>query len=1077
VRQNMEAAQGQSPERRRELLARLMQKQTVGQQSVPLSFAQQRLWFLDQLSDAPSLYNMANPLRLRSALDPDVLRRCLTEIVRRHDVLRTTFGTVDGAPVQIVAPPWEVELPIEDLGGIAPEKREDVAERIASEDYNAPFDLRTGPLFRFKLLRLAADDYLLLVTMHHIVSDGWSLSVFFGELSTLYSAYGAGQESPLPELPIQYADFSIWQRKYLEGEVRDQQLSYWKNQLRELTPLDLPADRLRPPSPSFLGARVPVRLEPDASESLRSLCRERNATIFIVLLAALKVLLYRYSGQEDIVVGSPVAGRNRGETESLIGFFINSVVMRTSLAGDPPFREVVDRVRETAIGAYAHQDLPFETLVEELHPERDPGRNPLFQVMFQVLNGADAPANGGGGKSITLKAGTAKFDLSLTLYDSGGRISGFLEFATDLFDRPRIERMVGHYATLIASIAADPREQISTLNLLTPAERRQLLDDWNATSAPFPRDRGILEAFDRNAVERPAAPAVIASSALLSYGELKARSDRLAAQLRARGIAPGAVVAILLPRSPDMIVAALAAFKTGAAYLPIDPEIPAERQNVILAESGAAALISHQVIECPCPIVAPDSVEPGEPAIESPLIAYHEDSPAYVIFTSGSTGKPKGVEVPHRGLTNLIAWHNRTFEVSPASRGSQFASPGFDAAVYEIWPYLAAGASIEIVPDDVRYAPIRIPQWLSDRKITHAFIPPPILGTVVRQPWPAHCSLRFVVTGGDKLVQGVPPGLPFRVFNQYGPTESSVVTTSGPVPEDRGDGAPPSIGRAIDNVELFVVDRNGQFVPVGVPGELWIGGAGLARGYLHAEEQTADCFVAHPLRAGDRVYRSRDIVRYTPDGDLQFLGRLDNQVKIRGFRVELGEIEAVLARLSGVRHACAVLRKDVPGEERLVAYLAGASPDIARIRVEAREKLPAYMVPSDFVVLDSLPLTTNGKIDRARLPEPSRTFDETGCVAPRNKVEAAISAIWCEELRLERVGIDENFFDIGGNSLVLVRVHGWLEKRLKAQISVVELFRYPTIRTLAAFLSERGDQQSVVEKARQRAVRRREQGR
>ncbi len=1064
-------------DQRRQLLSRLMQRQAAANRTAPMSFAQERLWFLEQLTNVPSMYTMDSPLRLRFAVDHGILQRCLNEIVRRHEVLRSTFVAANGVPVQITTASVNVELPLIDLGEKRPEIQDAEAQRIAAEDYNTPFDLRTGPLLRVKLLRLEDNDHILLLTMHHIVCDGWSLSVFFQELNALYAAYSAGMPSPLPELPIQYADFSRWQRKFLEGEVRGLQVEYWKRQLAGIPALDLPADRLRPPQPSFRGSGVPVRPQPKTIARLRALSDECNATLFMVLLAAFETLLCRYSGQEDIVVGSPVAGRNHGDTEGLIGFFVNSLVLRTSLAGDPTFRELVDRVRETAIGAYAHQDLPFELLVDELHPERDAGRNPLFQVMFQLLLYPDASAPGPDGRPETppVLTATSKFDLALTLYDSGGGVSGVLEFSRDLFDEPRIARMANHYETLLDSIAGDPGRRISELNLLTASELRQMLGDWLVTEAPFPRDGGVLQAFEQNVADRPDAPAIRAAGDTLSYRQLNLQAERLAGVLRDRGVTLDAVVAIQLPRSPDMIAAALAALKTGAVYLLLDPELPDERLRVILEDSNAAVLVCDRDFECAFPLVNPLA----EGTCASVKVPYREDAIAYLIYTSGSTGKPKGVEIPHRGLSNLIAWHNRAFAVTPESRGAQFASPGFDAAAWEIWPYLAAGASVEFVPEDIRFAPARLPEWLCARKITHSFVPTPILDAVTREPWPQESSLRFLFTGGDKLLRGARPGLPFRVFNQYGPTENSVVTTSGPVPEDAGDGAPPSIGRAISNVELFVMDRHGHPAPIGIPGELWIGGAGLARGYRNRPEEISERFTPHPIRAGERVYRTGDLVRYRTDGNLEFLARMDRQVKIRGFRVELEEIEAVLSRMPEVRGACVIVSGEGP-EARMIAYLAAPAVDDAwladQIRKQCRAKLPPYMIPSDFVRLDAFLLTPNGKVDRARLPRPKRSPDRV-YEAPRSEIEETILAIWREELHLERVGIDDNFFDVGGNSLTLVRIHQRLEGEARRAVSVVELFHYPTIRSLAAFLGERESQPSAVEKARERAARRRELGR
>ncbi|HEV2964303.1 MAG TPA: amino acid adenylation domain-containing protein [Candidatus Angelobacter sp.] len=1087
-----EVEQPQSPEQRRQLLARLLRDQSLGQpkakvvKRAPMSFAQQRLWFLEQLIGGSALYNMPCPQRFQFALDVDVLRRSLNEIVRRHEVLRTTFGVSGGTPAQIIATEMNLELPVEDLRDVPPQQRELDAWRLTTEDAHTPFDLRTGPLIRVKLLRLADDDYMFLLTIHHIVFDGWSTGVFFRELTALYSAFITGQPSPLPELAIQYSDFSVWQRDWLQGEVLERQLSYWKGQLADLTPLNLPADRTRPALPSFRGASHLVHVDVEVIDRLRSLCEEQDATLFMVLLAAFQVLLHRYSGQDDIVLGSPVANRNRAETEALIGFFVNPLVMRTSLAGDPSFRQLLDRVREMTLGAYANQDLPFEILVEDLHPERHFSHNPLFQIVFQLVSmaAADSGNTAQAPPMPTLQMTTSKFDLNLTLFETSAGVLGAIEYTTDLFDASRITRMAGHYAKLLDEIGQDPSQPISKLPLLTGAERRQILKEWNTTAVSFSHQKGVRGAFERNALKEPDAPAICFQGQMLTYRALEIRANQLAGYLREQGVAKDTTVAICLPRSPEVIVAALAVFKAGAAYLPIDPEYPEDRIALMMTEAASAVLVTTGAmserlagVEAAFVCLDRDAALIEQQAGTTLEEAYDEDALAYVIFTSGSTGTPKGVEIQHRGLTNLVNWHISTFGVGPGDRATQFAGLGFDAAVWEIWPYLAAGAAVQIVEDEIRYSPALFPEWITAHRITHCFIPTPILDTVLRQPWPSECRLRAMLTGGDKLLRGVPPELPFPVFNQYGPTENSVVTTSAQVAVDAGDGMAPPIGRPIWNVELFVIDRNGQPVPVGVPGELWIGGQGLARGYCNSQELTAQRFIQHPLEPEQKVYRSGDLVRYLPDGNIEFLGRIDEQVKIRGFRIEPGEIEAALVSELNVQSACIVAHGDTPRDLRLIAYLVAKNGDILDVeslREQLRAKLPAYMVPSNMVVLDEFPLTSNGKIDRRRLPLPMESHDHAGYVPPKTQLEKWLATIWQEEIHIDVVGVNENFFDIGGNSLILVQIHRRLEEKMPNRVSAVDLFRYPTIRTLAAFLGEQPDQETKVDKARERAVRRKQ---
>ena len=1058
-----------------------------------MSFAQQRLWILDQLAGGSALYNMACPQRFAFAVDADALRRALNEIVRRHEALRTTFAIEGGAPSQVIAPQLELGLLIEDLRALAPDSRDEEVARLTATDAMGPFDLTIGPLIRAKLLRLADDDYVFLLTMHHIVCDGWSMGVFFRELSALYQAFLLAQPAPLAELRVQYADFSVWQRAWLQGEVRDSQLGYWREQLKDLATLELPADRSRPRLQSFRGASHPLQIGADTLAHLRLLCRQYDVTLFMALLATFQVLLHRYTGQDDIVVGSPVANRNRAETEGLIGFFVNSLVMRTSVSGDPTFAELLDRTKRTAVEAYANQDLPFEMLVDELRSQRDVSRNPLFQVVFQLLETAAV----GGPASLqqlsgtpALQMGTAKFDLNLTLFVMADGITGSIECATDLFDADRIARMVGHFKNVVEDVVRAPAQRISRLALVGAAERRQLLVDWNATAVQFPRGDGVLAAFERNATERPGAPAVHFAERTFSYGELDRAANRLAWQLRRQGIVAGMTVAVCVPRSPEMIIGALAAMKAAAAYLPLDADNPHDRLALMLRESGAQALVTTLESRehfAGAPVAAIVCIDSDDPAIDAdaapcPRPAYDEDAVAYVIFTSGSTGAPKGVEIQHRGLTNLVAWHRRAFDVHPVDRASQFAGAGFDAVVWEVWPYLVAGASIDIVDEAARYAPASLAAWLCARGVTHCFVPTPVVDAVLRSAWPRECRLRFMLTGGDKLHRGVPAGLPFAVFNQYGPTENSVVTTSARVGEDAGDGKPPPIGRPIDNVELFVVDRNGEPMPQGIPGELLIGGAGLSRGYVNSPALTQERFVAQPGDARKRVYRSGDLVRYRPDGELEFLGRVDEQIKIRGFRVEPGEIESELAQDPAVRSACVVAREDATGHLALEAYIVAAAtpaPTASALRERLHARLPAYMVPAHIVLLDAFPLTRNGKIDHARLAQPGPPADranEAVNAPPDSELEAWVARIWQQELNLASVGVDDNFFDVGGNSLLLVQVHRRLEERFRNRISVVDLFSYPTIRALVAFLEFRddGDCETLVDRSRQRAEMRRQ---
>ncbi len=1076
-------------EKRRELLARLKQRQSSREQSqtkyAAMSFAQQRLWFFDQLAPGTPLYNVPSAYRLKFPVDRDALLRTLNEIVRRHESLRTTFSTRNGSPVQVIHSELPLDLSVEDLRTIAEAEREIEALRLATEEGQAPFNLRTGPLIRSRLLRLGEEDYLFLLTLHHIVSDGWSMGLFFQELNAIYPEFVMGRPSPLADLQIQYADFAEWQRKSLQGQVLEKQLAYWKGRLSGITSLELPADRGRPAVTSFRGGELPLHIEEELVKSLHKVSADHEATLFMTLLAAFQLLLHRYTGQDDIAVGSPVANRNWAEIEGLIGFFVNSLVMRTSFAGGPSFSELLGRVKEAALEAYAHQDLPFEMLVDELRPERDLSRNPLFEVMFQLVTvpPGERGASSATAPALRLALGTAMFDLNLNLFESEGQgISGFIEYSLDLFDEGRIKRMAGHFRTLLEGIVSDPRRKINELPILTFSERRQLLTRWNETQVTFPRNQTVVQVFEAWAAKQPDAPAVCFRETMLSYSELNRKANQLAHHLLGEGVKHGDIVAVCIERSVDFVVACVAAVKTGAAYLPLDPSLPGVRLRFMVEDSQAAAVITTanfantfnmqaaKLIRVDADAEAIACADAANLAI--PLCG--EDL-AYVIYTSGSTGHPKGTEVPHAGLANLVHWHVRNFKITPKDREAFLAGLGFDAAVMDLWSALGGGAGLQIAEDEVRYSPRQLSQWLAHYKVTICFVPTPILEMVLEGPWEEGNSVRAVLTGGDKLHRGVRAGLPFPVFNLYGPTEYSVVTTWSQVPEIREDGVPPPIGRPIANTEVYVVDSHGQIVPVGVPGELWVSGAGLARGYRNREQMTKERFVPHPAKAGMLAYRTGDLVRYRPDGVLEFIGRLDRQVKVRGFRIEPGEIEAAIASATGVK-SCAVAVLDAGVEKRLVAYVVPGREEfeIANLRELLRQKIPAYMVPADFVVVEDLPLTPNGKIDFAALP-PVSLREQEDHSPPRNQLEHKIAAIWQEELKIAKVGIDENFFDLGGNSLTLVRIHGRLsEDGPETKVSVTDLFQHPTIRALAQFMRASQQPSSVVGQAQEQGARQRE---
>jgi amino acid adenylation domain-containing protein len=1074
-------------ERRRELpvLAPVVPVERTG--PLPLSFAQERLWFIDRMEPGSAVYNVPVAWRLAGVLDVDALERALGEIVRRHETLRTVFAQADGSPVQVIAPFAGFALPMEDLSGLGEADREAAVQQRAGEEARRPFDLSAGPLFRAALLRLGAEDHLLMFSMHHIVSDGWSMGVLYRELSALYAAYREGAESPLAELPVQYADYAVWQREQLEGEALDRQLGYWRGRLAGAPELlELPTDHPRPAVQTYRGATVPVELSAELLERLQALGRSEGTTLYMTLLGAFQVLLSKYSGSDDVVVGSPIAGRTRKETEELIGFFVNTLVLRTDLSGDPSFREVLRRAREVTLGAYEHQEVPFERLVAELSPERSLSHAPLFQVMFalQTAEGRGGALAGLEVSGIRAELASAKFDLSLALTATEQGLRGGLTYSTDLFERGTVDRMLGHLERVLEQVAADADVRLSRLELLGEAERALVLEAWNPAAAEYPADRCIHELFQAQAARTPGAIAATGGTVALTYAELNARANRLARHLVRLGVGPEARVGVCLERGPELMVCTLAVLKAGGAYVAMDPAYPPARLELMLRDSGAAVLLTDGRGAAPAEqdgvhVVRVDR-DAHAFAAESAADLPNRVSPrnvAYVVYTSGSTGTPKGVAVDHASLGALCAWHVRAFGVTAADRGTQVASPGFDAAVWEVWPYLTRGASVHVVPEEVRADPPALRDWLVRHEATVSFIPTPVAEPMLALEWPADAALRWMLTGGDRLRARPAAGMPFAMSNNYGPTECTVVATSGTV---RTEGVrAPSIGGPIENTRIYVLDAGVRPLPAGVPGELCIGGAQVARGYLNRPALTAERFVPDPFSPtpGARLYRSGDKVRWLEEsaevrecvsaevgsasadsrtnapthsrtGVLEYLGRLDEQVKVRGFRIELGEIEATLRRDPGVADCAVIARDDERGEKRLAAYVVGDA-DAEALRDRLRASLPEYMVPSAFVFMDALPLTANGKLDRKALPAPEFASAKDRYVAPRTPVEEVLAGIWAEVLRLERVGVEESFFDLGGHSLLATRMASRVRELFGVELPLRALFEGPTVAQMA----------------------------
>jgi amino acid adenylation domain-containing protein len=1032
--------------------------------ALPLSFAQERLWVIDRMEPGSAAYTIPAVLRLSGRLDAAALGRALSQVVRRHEALRTTLEERGGRPVQVVHPAAPVALPVVELSALPDAERAAALRRLAAEEAARPFDLAAGPLLRAALLRLGGEEHVLLLTVHHAVGDAWSTSVLLGDLA---AAYGG---AALPDLPVQYADFAAWQRAWLAGDVLDAHRGWWRERLAGAPPaLELPTDRPRPAAWSGRGAAHPFALAPELSGALRALARAEGATPFMVLLAAWQVLLGRWSGQEDVVVGTPVAGRTAAETEGLVGLFVNTLALRVDLSGDPAFREVVARVREAALGAYAHQELPFERLVEELGVRRDLARNPVFQVVFALQNTPGLPAEMDGVRLEVEGAATAtaKFDLTLAMADSGGRFEAALEYAADLFDAETAERMAAHFRVLLEGIAADPSRRVSELPLVEPAEAR-MLEAWSGAAVP-PADpcTPVHERVLARAAEAPDAVAVVLGDTRTTYGELAHRSGELAARLAARGVGPETPVALLAERSPELVAAMLAVLRSGAAYLPIDPSTPDQRIARILADAGVPLVLTQRTLAGRLEGFAGEVVlldtssehdaAPAAGALSHSrtfALSHSPSSLAYVVYTSGSTGTPKGVAVTHGGLANLVDWHLDAFGVTAADRATQLAGLGFDAAVWETWPYLAAGAELHLVAgEDVRSSPEALRSLLLDRGITLAFAPTALAEGLLALEWPRDTALRALLTGGDALRVRPRPGAPFELVNDYGPTEGTVVATSGVVPPGDG-GRPPAIGRPIRGVRALVLDAALRPAPVGVPGELCVGGAGVARGYLGRPELTAAAFVPDPLAGepGARMYRTGDRARWMPGGELEFLGRLDQQVKVRGFRIEPGEVEAALLAHPSVREAVVVAREAAPGDRRLVAYVVGAegaAPAADALRAHLRARLPEYMLPAAFVALAALPLTAHGKLDRRALPEPEVDAGRGGGDAPRSVTGELLAGIWAELLGGEP-GMNDDFFELGGHSLLAAQVASRVRAVLGVELPLRALFEAPTLAGLAA---------------------------
>jgi aspartate racemase len=1038
--------------------------------SAPLSYNQQGLWVLNQLMPGEPVYHTPTAARLRGRLDVQALTKSLQAIVDRHDALRTIFRIVDGEPVQFVQD-VRLNIPVIDLSHLSEEDREAQCRTVLRNEVRRPFDLSKGPLFRAIIVRLCEDDHVLLVTTHHIVTDGWSVGIFHRELSALYEAFSSSQPLPLGLLPIQYSDYSLWQREWFAGEVYEAQLAYWKRQFATMPPaLELPTDHARPNVQAyraFRGHQQTVILPASLTRRLRAICQQENVTLFMLLLAAYQILLHRYTGEEDIVVGTPIAGRQNAETEELIGLFINTLALRANVSGDGTVSEFLDQVKQVALGAYTHQDLPFERLVKELQPERTLSHNPLFQVMFVLQSEEILPLQLPGltVEHFRVDHVMANFDLTLDIVERGDQLLCLFESNADLFAPETIARMMDHFQNVLEGMARNPQQRISDLPLLTEAERHRLVVEWNDTAGDWPSASRIHELFEQQAANTPEAVALVFNNQELTYRELNERANRLAHYLRKRGVQPDTLVGLCLHRSPHLLIGLLGILKAGGAYLPLDPAYPVERLEFMMRDSGAPLLLTEKSLAAKIPAASAAVICLDESEVElasqqrtNPVTIGDPGNLAYVIYTSGSTGQPKGVLVPHRSVVNLLASVQRTPGISSQDVVLAITTLSFDIAVSEFILPLTVGAKIVLVPREVASDGAQLLRAIRERAVTFIDATPATWRLLLAAGWEGTPGLTAICTG-----EAMPNDLAVslteraaRVWNGYGPTETTVWASFYEVPRncDRV-----LIGRPVANTTLYILGTNGEPVPIGVAGELFIGGECVTRGYLNRPELTAERFLPDPFRPGALIYKTGDIARYLPDGNVECLGRNDNQIKLRGYRIELGEIENALMDHPGVREAAVVARND-SADMHLAAYLVPRNGQLHHhdVRDFLRARLPDYMLPSVFVNMESLPLSPAGKVDRRALPAPEefKREVETGFTSPADELELKLARLWEQVLRVCPIGVEENFFELGGHSLLAVKLFAEIEKTFGKNLPLATLFQAPTVRQLARVLRDEG---------------------
>ena len=1032
-----------------------------------LSHVQEGLWFIDQLEPGSGMYNVPCALRLTGHLDRSALKRTLEEILRRHESLRTSFRNIGGEPRAVISSAKDWTLDVVSLIGSASSEQETDLLRAKSERAARPFDLSQGPLARATLFQLSATEHVLLFVMHHIVSDGWSIGVYLKELGKLYEAFVEGRPSPLRELPIQYRDYAHWHRRWLEGGVLDAQLPYWKQSLAAPLPvLDLPLDRPRPAVPTDRGKRLVLTIPVSLTDGLKQLSQGEGASLFMTLLTAFKILLVRYTGQEDIVVGTPSANRGQPEFADLIGYFVNNIVLRSDLSGNPTVRECLRRVRQVTLNGFSHQDVPFDRLVEALRPDRSVNRTLLFQSLFayQSYPVEKMELPGLAVRPEEIDAGTSRFDLTVEAVEFGGTIRFYFEFNTDLLNVESIQRLQRHYEALLDAMVAKPDSRIYELPMLSPTETAQLLVEWNQTAAPFLQTQSVYELIGAQAAHTPDAEALRWHEIRLSYRELVGRSNQLAQRLRALGIGPDSRVGLCVERTHELVVAALGIWAAGGAYVPLDPSYPKERLAFMAKDAGLAALVTEsgllEVIANPgCQVVCVDRdrdvIAREQSTAPDPLGGPH--NLAYVIYTSGSTGNPKGVLIEHASVVNFLDSMRREPGFSSADCLLAVTTLSFDIAGLELFLPLITGGRLVLADRALAADGNLLARSLVENDVTVMQATPVTWRALLDTGWGDGRGLT-ILCGGEAMPRRLADellGTGARVWNMYGPTETTIWSAIHRV---GAQGDPVPIGRPIANTKTYILDSHLAPVPINVSGELYIGGAGVARGYHNRPELTAARFLPDPFTraTGARLYRTGDQARFRADGSIEYLGRLDGQIKLRGFRIELGEIESVLATHVGIEQVVAAVREDSPGDQRLVAYLTGVGTTVngPALRAWLEERLPQFMIPSAFVGLTALPLTPNGKVDRKALPPPAGrpAGGNAPFVSPQAGFEAAVAEVWCKVLKVDRVGANENFFDLGGHSLLVVRVQAALRERFRCELSLMELFRRPTVSAIAQYL-------------------------